>query len=218
MVQTVHAFAEKVVLISDAGDSIGRAVAIQLALQGAFVVGLFQNGEKSRLDELVELGTLANAFDLDPSTTEGARAAAGEVNRIFGRLDLLVNCLKYDPEWSFETLTGSDFVRMANSNLGSVCFLTQAVTDLMRSRPRPKIVNVTTSASPDPIFAATQSGVREFTASLARELPDNFRINCVAIDRSETKAPVASDDIARIIVFLLSSESVGLNGQTITIG
>ena len=37
-VTSIHAFAEKVVLITDGTNSIGRAVAMQLALNGAYVI------------------------------------------------------------------------------------------------------------------------------------------------------------------------------------
>ena len=73
--QTVHQFAEKVALVSDASSPIGRAVSMQLALQGSYVVGLFPSASSSSeasVSELVELGTLAHAFAIDPSTSAGA--------------------------------------------------------------------------------------------------------------------------------------------------
>jgi len=66
-VQSIHQFAEKVALISDAASPVGRAVAMQLALQGSYVIGLFQD-EVGSLDELAELGTLAHGLKADPST------------------------------------------------------------------------------------------------------------------------------------------------------
>ena len=72
-VQSIHQFAEKVALISDASSPVGRAVAMQLALQGSYVIGLFGE-EGGSLDELVELGTLAHGIKADPSTfTRGGR-------------------------------------------------------------------------------------------------------------------------------------------------
>ena len=81
-VQSIHQVAEKVALISDAASPIGRAVAIQLALNGSYVVGLFQE-EGGNLEELIELGTLAHAVKADPSSSAGAAAAATEVDRLF---------------------------------------------------------------------------------------------------------------------------------------
>ena len=229
--QTVHQFAEKVALISDAGSPVGRAAAIQLALQGSYVIGLFP-GEGGSLSELVELGTLAHAFNADPSTAAGAAAAADEVERLFGRLDLLVNCLKFKPESAFNDLTEPGFTDTVRINLGSVHFLTNAVLRLMNGRPKPKIVNIAWSdrEGGDALFAASQAGIVSLTGSMARELPPKFRTNCVEVPLEPPAAEnegglllrspsaVAPDDVARTILFLLSSESIGMNGQVIRLG
>ena len=73
---SVHAFAEKVALITDGSNPVGRAVAMQLALFGSYViVGLPAESKKEEhaLNELKSLGTLANAVKADISTVEGAK-------------------------------------------------------------------------------------------------------------------------------------------------
>lgn len=230
--QTTYQFAEKVALVSDASGPIGRAAAMQLALQGCFVVGLFpfSNG-KETLNELVELGTLAHALYIDPSSETNAVEAAAEVDRLFGRLDLLVNCLKFKPDSAFEDTNESVFMETLSKNIGSATFLTRAVFGLMKNRPKPKIVNVVSrSASDTPVFAASQAGIKSLTKSMALSFPANFRVNCVEI---EEKASVdqgtegglftlgskpAADDVARTVLFLLSSESILLNGQVVSVG
>jgi NAD(P)-dependent dehydrogenase (short-subunit alcohol dehydrogenase family) len=230
MPQSVHQFAEKVALISDAANPVGRAVAMQLALQGSYVIGLFQQ-EGGSLNELVELGTLAHAVKADPSTDSGALDAAAEVDRIFGRLDLLVNCLKFDPKSAFESVTEESFIDTLRRNLGSAQFLTGAVFGLMKGRPKPKIVNIVSAAGgEDPVFDASQAGIISLTASMALSLPSNFRVNCVEVaheaEPEKVEEPalykrpsgVASDDIARVVLFLLSSESTGMNGKVVKLG
>ena len=67
-----HAFAEKVALITDGANPIGRAAAMQLALYGCFVIVGFseETPENFRaLEELKSLGTLANAVKSDVSTS-----------------------------------------------------------------------------------------------------------------------------------------------------
>lgn len=227
-VQSIHQFAEKVALISDAADPIGRAIAMQLALNGAYVIGLFKENSGS-LQELIELGTLAHAVNADPSTDAGALFAAEEVERIFGRLDLLVNCLKFRPESTFETVTEQHLVEIMRCNVGSVQFLTRSVIRLMTDRPKPKIVNVV-SAGGEPVFAASQAGVISLTTSMATGFPSNFRVNCVQVPEEprhdagaepallRPSAQVAPDDVARTVLFLLSSESTGMNGQVVRLG
>ena len=77
---SVHAFAEKVALISDGANPVGRAVAMQLALQGSYViVGLSSDEHAGAIEELKNLGTLANAVKVDISTVEGAKMLVSEV-------------------------------------------------------------------------------------------------------------------------------------------
>ena len=206
---SVHQFAEKVALISNAADPIGRAAAMQLALHGAFVVGLFPDVDRG-LEELVELGTLAVSVQADAATAQGAEKAASAVANKFGRLDFLVNC----------TLPGpSD---------GAEC-LTRAVLPLMSDRPRARIVNILVSP-PERVGAsgppAERDGVMAMT-ELSHELPANFRLNSILVSAPHPQAENAlavsppspqPADIARVALFLLSSEATALDRNILTIG
>ena len=123
MPQSVHAFAEKVALITDGTSPIGRAVAMQLALQGAYIICCFETasaGDKAALDELKSLGTLANSFEFTD-----AKTLIDDVDNLFGRLDMLVNCVKPDDD------AVSRIETMTNESLR-----------LMKPRPKGAIVNV----------------------------------------------------------------------------
>lgn len=231
--QSVHAFSEKVALVTDGANPVGRAVALQLALLGSYViVGFPENSaeNKSALGELQSLGTLANAVETNIKTVEGAKFLVGEVEKMFGRLDLLVNTLKFQPESSFLEITEDIWAKTVQANLKSAFFVTQAAIPLMKARPKPAIVNVAYSEENNIAFSAIQSGLVGFTKSLAKEFAPKFRINCVEIIRKENpkiefldaelfrpKSGIAEDDVARAIIYLLSSEAVGLNGQIITV-
>jgi len=232
---SVHAFAEKVALITDGANAVGRAVAMQLALQGSYViVGLAFDDQASAIEELKSLGTLANAVKTDISTVEGAKTLVGEVEKMFGRIDLLVNCLKLETDSAFDETNEKAFDDSINANLKSAFFVTQEAIRLMKSRPKPKIVNLvsaidTPEAEANVLYAATQNALVGFTKSLAKSLPKNFRVNAVAVSEKQTSAEnldselfrakkgISEDDVARTIVYLLSSEAIGLNGQILTL-
>ena len=235
--QSIHAFAEKVALITDGENPVGRAVALQLALQGAYViVGFANSSEENRraISELQNLGTLASAIETDISSLEGAKKLVAETDAMFGRIDLLVNCLKFSNDSAFEE-TGEDvFDSALNKNLKAAFFVTKEALRLMKTRPKPKIVNIvsaldTPETEKNVLLAASQKSLVGFTESLAKSLPKNFRVNAVAVSEKRgknedldaelfrPKAGVAEDDVARVILFLLSSESVGLNGQTLRV-
>jgi 3-oxoacyl-[acyl-carrier protein] reductase len=234
---SIHAFAEKVAVISDGENPVGRAVALQLALHGAYVIVGFANTSeenKRAIGELQNLGTLAGAVEADISTVEGAKTLVGAVEQMFGRIDLLVNCLKYSTDSTFEEVSGEIFDEAFGKSAKAAFFVTQEAVRLMKSRPKPKIVNVvsaldTEAAQKNVLLAAAQKSVVGLTESLAAALPKNFRVNAVAVSDKQSsgenldaelfrpRAGISEDDVARTILFLLSSEAVGLNGQTLKV-
>lgn len=236
--QSIHAFAEKVALITDGASGVGRAVALQLALQGSYVIVGYQNADenaKNALTELQSLGTLAHSVDADSSTIEGAKKLVEEVEKIYGRLDLLINTVKFEPQSSFDEMTEEVWTQTVDANLKAIFFVTQAAVRLMKARPKPVIVNVasaidTDEAARNVALASVQAGIIGMTKSLALNLATKFRVNCVAVSQKKTisesldaelfkpKVGIADDDVARAIIYLLSSEAIGLNGQILTVG
>lgn len=233
---SVHAFAEKVVLITDGTNPIGRAAAMQLALYGCYVIVGFSetSDENTRaLAELKNLGTLANAVEADVSTVEGAKTLVAEVEKMFGRLDLLINTLKFEPQSSFDEVSENIWTKTVDANLKSVFFATQAAINLMKARPKPAIVNVFVdeTGGENVLFATMQTAVVGLTKSLAKQFAPKFRINCVTVGKSQKSSPeildaelfrpktgIDYDDAARVIVYLLSSEAKSLTGQVLKVG
>lgn len=235
-VQSIHQFAEKVVLITDGTSPIGRAVAIQMALQGSYVIsGVSDSSElpADPLQGLRELGTLASSVSVDITSPSGAKHLVAEAAKSFGRIDLLVNCLKYEPESLFEDTDEAKFAAGIDQGLKAAFFVTQAALELMRQRPKPKIVNVFSACDTDetahnPLFSSAQAAMKEFTYALSTSLPNNFRVNGVAVSEKKRDLAIDSemfrsqnsldaDDAARTVVYLLSSEATGLKGQVLTV-
>lgn len=233
---STHAFSEKVALITDGADPVGRAIAMQLALYGTYVVvGFPENSAENRraLEELKALGTLAEAVPADVRTAAGAKNLVGRVEHIFGRLDLLVNTLKYQVDSDFLETPEEVWTETVETNLKAAFFVTQAAVPLMRDRPKPAIVNVAYADQKNIAFSAVQAALTGLTRALAGELAPKFRINCVEVGAAKKSEPesrsldpelfrprkgISADDIARAVIYLLSNEAVGLNGQVLTVG
>lgn len=232
--QSFRGFAEKVAVVTNGAHGVGRAVALQLALQGAYVVVSFseESEENARaMQSLREIGTLASAVEADVSTIAGIRKLFAAVDEMYGRLDLLVNCSTQNDETPFEELTEEIWQKTIDENLKPALFCSQEAMRLMRGRPSPVIVNVAFEAEESGAhFVAAQAGLIGLTKTLARELKQKkIRVNCVVIDSSlkEQKSVEGTelmfvsspfDDAARAVVYLLSSEAKAVNGQTVTVG
>jgi NAD(P)-dependent dehydrogenase (short-subunit alcohol dehydrogenase family) len=228
---STHAFAEKVALVAGGSCPIGRAVSLQLALLGAFVVivDVPGSGHDRAVDELASLGTLAANIDADVSTVDGADAAVAAVDKLFGRIDLLVNCLKAPAESAFLDIEEGELDRSLRDSVKTPFLLLRAAFRLLESRPKARIVNVfppRSVAARSPVYDAARAAVEALTESLAGELPEHFRINTVAVDDIcesvndgliERRTGIPSDDVARAVLFLLSGEAVGINGRTIPV-
>ncbi len=231
-VTSIHAFAEKVALVTDGADPIGKAIALQLALQGSYVLVGVPTGkaEDSSIEELKALGTLAAAISADLTTAEGAKHLVAGVEKAFGRLDLLVNCAKTDVHSAFMDTSEGDLNDAVAGRLIPLYFVTQAAVRLMSDRPKPRIVSIFPEgdANEDPITAGLHAAALAIMDQLSRTLPDKFRVNSIKVSEEMTHGDgdpelfrptpkVSPDDVARIALFLLSGEAKAMNGEVITL-
>ncbi len=215
--QSIHQFAEKIALVSDVSHPFGHAAAMQLALLGAFViVGEPSDSSSGIVKEMISLGTLAGSVSFDRSESERGQKLVKAASDRFGRLDLLLNCRKLANDRSQILAETEDINR--------------AASQLMRERPKPKIVNCfSTYCMKNADRNAAELAVKEFTNKTVTVLAPKFRSNTMITHEDQAipvntgglelrpKSSIAWDDAARVAVFLLSSESISLNGQCLVI-
>jgi 3-oxoacyl-[acyl-carrier protein] reductase len=221
--QDLRGFSEKVALVTGAGSGIGRAVALQLAMQGVYVVavhGREVDAETARaIEELRSLGTLAHTVEADVTERDGVEAAIAAVEAAYGRLDLLVNALALDAA-SDSLWWEQDWDGVIATVLRSAFLCTRVAAPLLQVRPSPAVVSV--AARSDSALAVAEAtaaaGLAGMTRALARELGPKIRVNCVLAGMSANGEPVAATDVARSVVYLLSSDAKTITGQTLTVG
>jgi NAD(P)-dependent dehydrogenase (short-subunit alcohol dehydrogenase family) len=154
-----------VVLVTGSARGLGREVARQLALTGAAVVVTAREPARAAAtaEELRHAGD-ARALEvgLDVSDDASVRAAASELARTSGRLDVLVNNAAAYVAWD-EQPSSADLAAAhaaLETNLFGPWRTTTAFLPLLRAAARPRIVNVSSGAGShaDPDFGLTTGG------------------------------------------------------------
>lgn len=213
---SIHAFAEKVALVTGVETPVGRAVAIQLALNGAFVTTVSSSPEGGdSIRGLLEIGTLSNHMTVDIRSPEGSESVRDDLASRFGRLDLLVDVRVVGQDLGGET--------KSETSANSIGNPLSSMMGLMRERPSPRIVEIILT---EDSLHGLETGFRDSVSRSAAELGGRFRLNGIIsretlVSKSddsllETRSGTDADDVARIAMFFLSGESKAVNGQVLT--
>ena len=189
----------KVALVTGASRGIGRAIALELAKQGATVVGTATSEQGA--------GTITQAFSgaalggagrvLDVRDAARCDALVEEVQKEFGDVLVLVNNAAVVRDNLALRMKDADWDEVIETDLRAVFRLSRAVMRGMMKARWGRIVNITSVVGAagnagQANYAAAKAGVVGMTKSLARELGSrNITVNCVApgfIDTDMTRA------------------------------
>jgi len=185
----------KVALVTGASRGIGRAIAAELAKQGARVIGTATTEDGAK--NVPGAGRVLNVRD-----TAQCDALVESVQKEFGDILVLVNNAAVTRDNLALRMKDADWDEVIETDLRAVFRLSRAVMRGMMKARWGRIINITSvvGAAGNPgqaNYAAAKAGVVGMTKSLARELGSrNITVNCVApgfIDTDMTRAlPEAS--------------------------
>jgi 3-oxoacyl-[acyl-carrier protein] reductase len=183
----------KVALVTGASRGIGRAIALELAKQGARVVGT-ATGEAGA-KTIADAGLIGKVMNVrDAAQTD---AALAEIQKEAGDIAVLVNNAGITRDNLALRMKDADWDAVLETNLKSVFRLSRAVMRGMMKARWGRIINITSvvGASGNPgqaNYAAAKAGIVGLSKSLAQELGSrNITVNCVApgfIDTDMTRA------------------------------
>ncbi|MFF4951040.1 SDR family oxidoreductase [Streptomyces chattanoogensis] len=179
-------------LVTGATRGIGREVSRQLASLGHTVVLTGRSLEAAAHvagEVTEETGHDVRALRLDVTDEDSIAAAAAQVARRYGRLDVLVNNagIHYDT-WQRAVTADLAIVReAAETNLYGPWRMAIAFAPLLRASAHPRLVNVSSEAGSlagmgggTPAYAASKAGLNALTRMLADELSaDGVLVNAV---------------------------------------
>ena len=239
--------AGKVALVTGAARGIGRAVAIELAHQGADVVlnDLRNRAEANEVAAIIEkMGRRAKVCLADVGERAQVERMFDEAIHTFGRVDILVNNAAYSVRKPFLDLSPEEVERTWAVSLWGVFHCSQLAARHMAAQDGGAIAIISSvhSFRPYPNASAyngAKAAINHMAASWALELaPQHIRINTVepgwidtpgerthnteqALATGGSRLPLGRlglpEEVAKAVAFLVSDDASYITGTTVRV-
>jgi 3-oxoacyl-[acyl-carrier protein] reductase len=233
----------EIALVTGASRGIGRAIAEELAAQGAKVIGTAtsDSGAAAITDYLSASG--GKGMTLNVTDAESVKSVIKAIETELGAISILVNNAGITRDNLLMLMKDEQWDDIIQTNLTSVFRLSKAVIRSMMKARKGRIISIASvvglTGNPGQTnYAAAKAGIMGFTKSLAREIGSrSITVNTVApgfIDTDMTRAlpdeqrealikqiPLGrlgqAADIAHAVAFLASPQAAYITGETINV-
>ncbi len=237
--------ADRVAVITGAGQGIGRAIALRFVAEGAAVVVIDIAGDCANAvaAEIEASGGKALAIRCDVTKRDEVNSAVVKALETYGKIDILCNNAGITRDARLVKMTEDQFDSVIDVNLKGVFNLTQAVAPHMIERGYGRIISTSSIVGlygnfGQTNYVASKAGVIGMTRVWARELgPKGITANVIApgfiatdmvktvpqevLDKFTSTTPVRRlgqpEDIANAYAFLASESASFINGAVLSV-
>lgn len=237
----------KVAIVTGASRGIGRAIALDLAANGAKVVVNY-NASSAAADEVVNTIKTRGGEALAVKADVSDFAAAQELVKItldtYGQIDILVNNAGTTRDTLLMMMSEEQWDTVINTNLKSMFNCCKTVLrPMMRRKQGGRIINISSivglaGQGGQTNYAASKAGIIGFTKSLAKEIGSRqITVNAIAPGFFPTAlTEVLADDmvkkaleliplgrlgeleeVAHLVTFLASNHAAYITGEVIRV-
>lgn len=236
----------QIAIVTGGSRGIGRAIALELAAQGAAVAINYNSSAAAAAEVVAEISTAggnAAAFQADVSNFAQAQELVKQATETLGKVTILVNNAGIARDGLFMRMSEADWDDVLTTNLKGSFNVSKAVIKNMMRQKSGRIINISSVSgiagnAGQANYAASKAGLIGLTRSLAREVaPRGITINAIApgfietdmtevIDESIKEAALQSiplgrwgkpEEIAYMTAFLASERAAYITGQVFTV-
>lgn len=188
--------AGKVAIVTGASRSIGAAIAVRLALDGANVAVNYVNDGKAAEEVVSQIARDGKGSSIpvkaDISTADGRQTLIEETVKKWKKIDILVNNAGIMGSKTLEQIDEAFFDSHFNLNVKSPLFLTQAAVKHMTPGSRviffsSSLASASTVLPNALVYVGSKGAVEQFTRVLSKDLASKgINVNCVSPGPTDT--------------------------------
>lgn len=233
-------------LVTGAGRGIGRAIAQELAANGAYVI-INYNGSKGAAEEtlaaITEAGGQGEICQCSVADYTACGEMVADLVKKLGHIDILVNNAGITKDGLVMKMSEEDFDAVIDTNLKGCYNTIRHLSRYLLKQRSGKIINISSVSgimgnAGQANYSASKAGVIGLTKAVAKELASRgINVNAVAPGYVETdmtgvlpdsvkegllaQIPLGRtgkpEDIAKAVVFLASSNADYITGQVLSV-
>jgi 3-oxoacyl-[acyl-carrier protein] reductase len=237
---------DKVALVTGASRGIGRAVALELASRGAFVIVNYsrsENAAKEVLSMIENSGGKGEIRHFDVADFSRVQDEISKIGEELGGLHILVNNAGITKDGLLLRMKEEDWDEVISVDLKGVFNCTKAAARIMMKQRYGRIINITSvvgeMGNPGQTnYSAAKAGIIGFTKATAKELGSRgITVNAVSPGFIETDItsglpqnmkekyleaiPLGRfgtpTDVAKVVAFLASDDASYITGEVVKV-
>lgn len=231
---------DKTILVTGAGDGIGKAVALAYARHGATVILLGRTTSKleTLYDEIVAANypePIIHPMDLQHATEQDFKVLGENVLEQFGKLDgILHNAARLGPRSPIQFFAYEEWMQVMQVNVNAAFALTKELMPALQAAPSASVIFTSSSVGRKGraywgAYAVSKFANEGLMQVLADELRQTSKVRVNSIDPGATRTNMRKDaypaedpnvlttpeERLPLYLYLMGDDSAGVTGEAL---